>query len=130
LTAARKMLPLVARIVEEIQARWRRLNQLETEQGDLERRRRLLDWPQRSRRYQITEEIAGEQRGLQEAVAELEQLDVVLVDPDAGEAAFPTVIQGKRGYYLWKVGADDIGWWCYADDPIRHRIPASGLKDK
>src|SRR5262245_42596276 len=85
LTAAQKMLPLVSHIVNEIQTRWNRLSELEAEQGDLDKRRRGLGWPERSRRYQIGEEITAEQRLLQETVAELEQLDLVLVDAIQGE---------------------------------------------
>jgi len=122
LTHARKMLPLVTRIVEELQNRWNRLSELEAEQGDLDRRRRGLDWPERSRRYQITEEIAAEQRGLQEAVAELEQLELVLVDAIQGEVAFPTSINGRKAYYLWRAGEPDVKTWCYAHDPVRHPV--------
>ena len=130
LTTARRMLPLVARIVAEIQARWQRLTQLETEQQDLDRRRRALAWPQRERRYQVADEIAAEQRLLQDAVAELEQLEVLLVDPVLGEAAYPTTMNGRRAYFIWRAGTEDVNWWCYAQDPTRHPLPANWRRDK
>jgi hypothetical protein len=122
LTAARKMIPLVSHIVNEIQARWNRLSELEAEQGDLDKRRRRLDWPERSRRYQITEEIAAENHRLQEAVAELESLELVLVDAIQGEVAFPTVVNNRKAYYLWRAGENDIKTWCHAHDPARHPV--------
>lgn len=125
LGTARRMLPLVSHVAADIQSRWDRLSTLEQEQVDLERRRRGLEWPERARRYQIAEEIAVEQRGLQESMAELEQLQVVLVDPAVGEVAFPTIINGRRGYFIWKTGQPDLVAWCFANDPERHKIPTS-----
>jgi len=122
LTRARKMLPLVNQIVGDIQGRWNRLSDLETEQLDLDRRRRQLNWPERQRRYLVSEEINREQLGLQDAVGELEQLNVVLVDPMQGEVAFPTALNGRKGYYIFRAGHKDVGWWCYAHDPTRHAI--------
>lgn len=123
LTRARKMIPLVNQIVGDIQGRWNHLSDLETEQVDLDRRRRELAWPQRQRRYVVTEEINREQQGLQDAVGELEQLNVVLVDPMQGEVAFPTSLNGRKGYYIYRAGQKDVGWWCYAHDPTRHAMP-------
>lgn len=127
---ARKMLPLVSRIVEEIRDRWNRLTKLEAEQLDLDHRRRNLGWPERSRRYQVAEEISSEHHHLQDAVAELEVLEVVLVDPVLGEAAFPTTISGRRGYFVWRAGRNDIDWWCYANEPTRHAIPGTWRLEK
>lgn len=122
LAQAQKMLPLVRHIVAEIQTRWNRLSDLEREQVELDRRRRTLDWPQRSRRYEVAEEIAQETRALQEAVAELERLDLVLVDALHGEVAFPTVIHNRRAYFLWRLGEPEVKTWCYAHDPGRHPV--------
>ncbi|MCS6975712.1 MAG: DUF2203 domain-containing protein [Gemmatales bacterium] len=122
LEQAQKMLPLVRRIVADIQNRWSRLSSLETEQLDLDRRKRTLDWPQRSRRYEIAEEIAQETRALQEAVAELERLDLVLVDAVHGEVAFPTIVKNRRAYFLWRAGEPEVKNWCYAHDPGRHPV--------
>ncbi len=125
LGTARRMLPLVAHIANEIQNRWDRLSILENEQADLDHRRRRLEWPERARRYQIAEDIAAEQRFLQDAIAELEQVQVVLVDPAVGEVAFPTIINGRRGYFIWKTGQPDLVAWCFANDTERHKIPSS-----
>lgn len=122
---AQKMVPLVRHIVAEIQSRWDNLTQLEAEQLDLDNRRRGLDWPQRARRYQVAEDISAEQSRLQENVAELEQLEVLLVDPVHGETAFPTLINGRRGYFVWRLGETSIDRWCYAHDATRHAVPPS-----
>lgn len=125
LHAARKMFPLVRHILAEIQQRWQRIALLELEQADLEHRRLNLAWPERSRRYSIGEEIAAEQAALQETVAELEHLEVVLVDPARAEVAFPTSVNGRRAYFLWDLDSPDLTAWCYASDRSRHAIPAA-----
>src|SRR5262245_46040126 len=80
LTTARQMLTLVRKIAEEIVGRGQRLERLHLEKQRLDRKRCTLAWPERSRRYQLQDEIAYEERGLQEAAAELECLGVVLLD--------------------------------------------------
>jgi hypothetical protein len=122
LSLARRMLPLVSRIAQDIQSSWRRLAELEAEQADLDRRKKTLAWPQRSRRYELAEEIAAVSRSLQEAVAELEQLDLILLDAEQGEVAFPTVVSNRQAYYLWRLGEPEVSTWCFANEPTRRRI--------
>lgn len=128
LSQADTMLPLVTHIAEDIQARWQRLLELEKEQIDLERRRRDLTWPERSRRYAVNDEITSEQNKLRDSVLELEDLNVILVDPVVGETAFPTLVQGRKAYFVWRVGADVVKWWCFANEPQRRVIPESWRK--
>src|SRR5688500_15501839 len=85
LTRARKMLPFNFQIGQHVQGRWNHLAQLESEQIDLDKRLRGLDWPQCQLRYQVAADIQREHQCLQNAVGELEQLNVVLVDPQQGE---------------------------------------------
>lgn len=128
LSQADAMLPLVTQIAEDIQSRWQRLVELEKEQIDLERRKRDLNWPERSRRYAVSDEIASEQAKLRDSVLELEELEVILVDPVVGETAFPTQVQGRKAYFVWRVGADVVKWWCFANEPQRRVIPDSWRK--
>jgi hypothetical protein len=123
LSQADAMLPLVKQIAEDIQSRWQRLVDLEKEQIDLERRRRDLSWPERSRRYAVNDEITTDQNKLRDSVLELEDLNVILVDPVVGEAAFPTMVQGRKAYFVWRVGAETVKWWCFANEPQRRVIP-------
>ena len=130
LAQAERMLPLVAHVTEDLQARWGRIAKLEREQADLDRRRLKLSWPERARRYDLNDEIALERHGLNSDLAELETLEVVLVDPGHGEIAFPTIIQGKRAFYVWRVGSENVNWWCFANEPQRHGIPVSWRNKK
>jgi hypothetical protein len=130
LAQADRMMPLVAHIADEVHNRWQRLSILEKEQTDLDRRRLKLEWSERSRRYQVADDINNERQKLQEAIAELEHLQVILVDPVEGEMAFPTVVQGRKAYYVWRMGLPEVAWWCYANEPNRRTIPASWRKKK
>ncbi len=127
-TQARRMLPLVTRIVTDIRDQWNDITRLEAEQVDLDRRRRKLEWPERKRRYQIGEDIAADQRRLQDAAAELEQISVLLIDPVQGEVAFPTLLGGRQAYCIWRLGDADLGWWCFAQDAERHPIPSTAAR--
>jgi hypothetical protein len=128
LTTARRMVPLVRRIVEEILEVRQRLTRLHPEQDRLDRRRQTLSWPERARRYQVHEEIAAADQELQKARAELEVLGVALVNADAGWVGFPTVVNGRRAYFSWKPGEETLRYWHFIDETVRRLIPASWTK--
>jgi hypothetical protein len=48
---------------------------------------------------------------LRDAVAELEELEVVLRDLDRGLLDFPSLRDGREVYLCWQDGEDDIGFW-------------------
>jgi len=128
LTTARRMVPLVRRIIEDILALRQRLLRLIPEQERLDRQRRDLSWPERARRYQLQEEIGAAEGQLQQARAELDGLGVVLVDPDAGWVGFPTAVNGRRAYFSWKPGEEILRFWHFAGETVRRLIPASWAK--
>src|SRR5262245_47167267 len=95
LETARRMLPLVRHIINDILQGRQTLDRLQPEHERLERQRRQLDWPQRQRRYQLRDEVAAAEQGLQQALGELQGLSVSLVDPDVGQVGFPTIVNKK-----------------------------------
>ncbi|HXG11946.1 MAG TPA: DUF2203 family protein [Gemmataceae bacterium] len=128
LTTARRMLPLVRQIVADILGRGQRLKRLHAEKDCLDRQRRTLAWPGRSRRYQLQDEIADEERGLQEAVAELDSLGLVLLDEDEGRVGFPTLVNERRAFFTWQPGEDGLKHWHFLGESIRRVIPPSWAK--
>jgi hypothetical protein len=48
---------------------------------------------------------------LRDAVAELEELEVVLRDLDRGLLDFPSLRDGREVYLCWQDGEDAIGFW-------------------
>src|SRR5437899_7323383 len=124
LGTARRMLPLVQQIVADFLHNYRLLTQLNPEQERLDRQRHKLDWPQRQRRYQLRDEITRAERDLQDALMELEGLDLTLVIPQDGLVGFPTMVNGRKAYFSWKPGEDSLKHWHFIGDAVRRRIPA------
>ncbi len=128
LVTARRMLPLVQRIVQDILSDRQTLERLQPEQDRLDRQRRDLCWPERQRRYQLREEIGGLERRLQEAQQELQALAVALLDPQAGRIGFPTIVNDRRAYFSWRPGEESIRTWHFAEESAGRPIPPSWLK--
>jgi hypothetical protein len=128
LITARRMLPLVQRIVADILADQKSLERLQPEQERLDRQRRELRWPERQRRYQLREEITGLERHLQDALQELQTLAVALLDSKAGRLGFPTIVNDRRAYFSWRPGEETIHSWHFAEENVCRPIPPSWLK--
>jgi hypothetical protein len=126
--AAQRMLPLVRRIVADVLQHQRLLARMHAEKGRLDRNRRSLAWPARSRRYQLQEEIAGTEQDLKSTLGELEALGVVLVDRGAGQVGFPTFVNDRPACFSWRPGEEGLLYWHFADDPTRREIPVSWTK--
>jgi len=122
---AQKMLPLVGRIVSDVLQHERRLAELHPEKNRLDQTRRSLQWPERSRRYLLQEEIKGSENALQEALAELDGLGVVLVDRLTGQVGFPTTVNDRRAFFSWRPGDEDLKHWHYAEEDARRPVPVT-----
>ena len=49
--------------------------------------------------------------GLQEAIAELQEMDIVLRDLDRGLVDFPAMRDGREIYLCWEEGEPEVGFW-------------------
>jgi hypothetical protein len=127
-SAANRMLPLVRQIVADLLECQVRLAKKHPEKDHLDRQRRSLSWPERSRRYQLHEEVASDERDLRERLVELESLGVTLLDPDRGEVGFPTMVNSRKAYFSWLPGEETLAYWHYPEDSERRPIPASWTK--
>ncbi len=126
--ASQAMLPLVGRIASDIVTQHARLMQLQPELEKLDRQRRELTWPQRARRYTIHDELVILDRTLQEHLAELTSLGVVLLDASIGLVGFPTMVNDRKAFFSWKLGEDGLKSWNFADEMVRHPVPESWTK--
>src|SRR5262249_28406016 len=122
------MLPLARRVVDDILTQRHRLAELLPEQDRLDRARRTLAWPDRLRRYNLREEIAGAEHHLLDALAELEVLGLELVSAEEGRLGFPTIVDDRAAFFSWVPGEEDITYWHFAGERARRRIPASWSK--
>ena len=126
--SACRMLPLVRHIAEDLLSNLRLLCRLHPEKERLDRQKRVLAWPERSRRYALGEQIADAEQNLRQAETELDALGLVLIDPDRVEVGFPTMVNNRKAYFSWRPGEETISFWHFADDGDRRSIPANWTK--
>jgi hypothetical protein len=126
--AANRMLPLVQHIVAEVIDCQHRLATMQPEKERLDRHRRELSWPERSRRYQLGEDIAAGERTLRAACGELDGLGVSLLDIHTGQVGFPTKVNNRPAFFSWRPGEETLSFWQYADEGERRPIPAGWTK--
>jgi hypothetical protein len=125
LATARKMVPLVRRIVEDVLQDQRRLIRLRPELNRLDRERHRLSWPERSRRYELQEEMAAADKHLQETLSELAGLKLIWVDAITGRVGFPTIVNSRKAFFSWEPGEESIRFWHFPNDLERKPVPAS-----
>lgn len=125
LGTARRMVPLVTRIIQDVLDARRRLERLTFEQERLDRQRQQLVWPERRRRYLVREELATAENALQQAMTEMDQLGVALIDPNEGRVGFPTNVNGHLAFFSWKPGDDGLRHWHFVGETTRRTIPAT-----
>ena len=128
LGTARRMLPLVQRIASDILKNQQNLTKLAPEMDRMERQRRDLSWPERSRRYRVQEEAATAERYYHDAVQELAGLGLALLDAEEAKIGFPTVVNGRKAFFCWRPGEEGVDFWQFPEDTVRRPIPASWAK--
>jgi hypothetical protein len=129
LALARRMLPLVRRIVRDLRDGRQQLARLRLEQGRLDRLRRTLAWDGRARRYQLQEELAEQEIAFQDVLAELEVLGLVLLAPEEGCVGWPTVVRGRPAYLVWRSEQETVRHWQYAGEGTVRPVPLSWAED-
>jgi hypothetical protein len=127
-TIAVRMLGLVRSIVHDIQTHHRRLAQLRPEKARLDRLRHTLAWPQRSRRYRLQEEIDVAEVRLTEALAELDTLQVAILNRGEGLIGFPTLVNDRRAFFSWRPEEETLQYWQFAGEGARRPIPSAWVK--
>lgn len=124
LDQANAMLPLLRLIVADISLAHRELAERKLQFHRLVRRRE-----QKSNAAQVYDDELEETRAdlrvetaqLEELIAELERLGVILRSAFDGIVAFPTVLHDKAAYYCWKMGDIDVSSWHYPSESYSER---------
>lgn len=130
LTTARKMLPLVQRIVADILAGRQMAAAVRIQLTDLDRRRRDLDWPERRRRYALQDDLVRIEQQVSAAIGELQELGVDLVDEAQGRVGFPTLVNNRPAYFAWDPQIGEIRYWHFADEVRNRTIPVAWLEQE
>lgn len=128
LGTAKRMVPLVRCILDDIWQAQQRLAGLRPEQYRLDRLRRELAWPERARRYQLREEIAALEQRQQDALAEMSGLGVALLDLEIGRVGFPTLVNNRHAYFSWQRGEEGVSHWHFDGETQRRPVPPAWLK--
>jgi hypothetical protein len=123
------MLPLVQQITNDIVVAHGTLVRLHPEEEHLDQLRKKLDWPMRSRRYQVKEELAKAEKDLEIAVTELRDLGLVILQEPEGRIGFPTMVNNRRAFFSWRLGDESLHTWRFADEDVDRPIPATWLKE-
>ncbi len=72
---------------------------------------------------QIEQEIARDDETLRGYVAELESLGGTVRDADTGTVEFAGRLEGKRVFFGWRQGSDDLTYWRSADSEDSEEHP-------
>src|SRR5260221_8997393 len=126
LTTARRMLPLVQRIVTDIVHDAQELNRYTFEQEGLDRDKTNLSWPERQRRYTLQGEVARLRSRLEEERGELDSLGAILFNPALGQIGFPTIIYDRPAYFSWQLGEESLNFYQFDGESTRRPLPPNG----
>src|SRR6266568_3172480 len=127
LNTARRMLPLIQRIVTDIVHDAEELDRYAFEQEGLDRNKIDLSWPERQRRYAVQSEVTRLQTRLDEGRRELDSLGAILVSRSKGYVGFPTMVNGRPAYFSWQLGEDGVNFWQFDGESTRRPIPPNGF---
>ncbi len=115
---ANQRLPLIKRVVrdivalyEDVHERRRRLEEIQFRQTGSEDGASIY----REEVGEIEKELKRDVERLDEFVAELKSLNVLLKDAVTGVVDFPARIDGREVCLCWKPGEEEIGYWHEAD---------------
>jgi hypothetical protein len=127
---ANSALPEVRAVAERLVAVRRRMRELEQAQGDL-----VLAIGGNGGGYAAGDlnaaqtELAGLAEAAVACVERLEELGVLVKDPDLGLADFPALRCGEPVLLCWQVGEDEIGFWHGPVDGFAGRKPIDWDED-
>lgn len=72
---------------------------------------------------QVEREIGRDEETLRGYVAELEVLGGVLRDPNAGRVEFGGRLDGRKVFFGWRAGDEDLSYWRPFDSEESERYP-------
>ena len=125
--ASKAMIPLVGRIAQDVVSHHEDLASIRVELDALAGHN--MPWPRRRRRYELEEKLAEAEAALQQALAELDGLGVLLLDGPRGLVGFPTMVNQRRANFNWRPGEEELGSWSYAGEDERRPVPADWISN-
>lgn len=129
LKTVHKMLPLVRGIVTDVMTRHLALATLQPQEEHLQRHKRSLSWMQRKQRYLLQADLADQDQALQDALQELTELGVVMLDVHEGRVGFPTLVNNRPAFFTWSPNEDAPHSWQFAEENVARPIPPAWLQE-
>jgi hypothetical protein len=112
LEQATAMLPLLRLIVADISLGHRELTERRADLHGLMRRKKNHNDAFYSDEIEETrQDLLTESRQLDEYIEELENLGVVLRSAQDGIVDFPTLVEDKTAFFIWRMGEAEIAFW-------------------
>jgi len=113
---ANRTLPYVRSVVEEVQARYRVVQ----ESG---RRHNALAATEEQQRAALKEEIREAADRIRACLDELQALGIEMKDYEEGLVDFPSELEGRPILLCWKHGEEKLGYWHEVDAGAKGRKP-------
>lgn len=102
---ARRALPLVRRIVQDISGQYAKIGEIQEMLERLQRRGPIEDV------QALQQRMAASSRRIQKYLIELRDIGVYLRDYQSGQVEFPSVHRGHRAMLIWQLGQEDVRLW-------------------
>jgi len=90
LETAESMLPLASRVAEDLKCVSSRVRILRSEKNFYEKKKNKLNWKERRKSYEVTDELYVTEMTLENTLIEIKNIGVEPLVPELGLIGFPT----------------------------------------
>jgi hypothetical protein len=123
LGTANRMLPLVRSILTEIANLSERKASISKQLNVLDEFRQDLTWASRQKRYQLQDDVRQCETALENAADELKSLGVKLQAEPEWAIQFPTRVNDRPAYFVWKNTQEKISIWQFSGEALVRPVP-------
>ncbi|MEY4392929.1 MAG: hypothetical protein RL595_178 [Planctomycetota bacterium] len=126
---AETMLPLASRVAEDLKVISSRVRLLRSEKNFYDKKKKKLNWKERRRAYEVTDELYFSELTLENIMVELKAIGVEPLIPELGLVGFPTLVNNRKAYFSWKPGEPCICYWNFSEELNRRPVPPTWYQD-
>jgi len=126
---AETMLPLASRVAEDLKVISSRVRLLRSEKNFYDKKNKKLNWKERRRAYEVTDELYFSELTLENITVELKAIGVEPLIPELGLVGFPTLVNNRKAYFSWKPGEPCICYWNFSEELNRRPVPPTWYQD-
>lgn len=126
---AETMLPLASRVAEDLKVFSSRVRLLRSEKIYYDKKKKKLNWKERRRHYEITDELYFTELTLENVLVELKAIGVEPLIHELGLIGFPTLVNNRKAFFSWKPGEPCICYWNFSDELNRRPVPPTWYQD-